>query len=346
MTIECAPPTSGATPLFDDAVILNHLTHLVSPLSYVIRAVFYYDEEFDGHMLLTPNTARYAGWRYRVFVAPVSSRPPLESRRNVLPTPCGLADESGSSSMHAALPSVIPSRGSRVASNSAHSRRGTSHVSEMSRCSDWGSAATQMDTCGTRPVVWKSCTEAPPPPASIFTAPPRSPIEQLQCEIADSIARLRCVTEGRNAHGQCDTTTAAVATAVSPRHSTHPPQSVYTNPPATARGAMESSLGGSAQSSSGSRRSEEVHQSACATSCVVVAERHLDNVSSDDELCGLVAAMQEESGSGSSEAQAGTAGSVTCVATAGRCIIRSDPFPAESLGAAFPSEEVGTAAEE
>ncbi|KAH9577886.1 hypothetical protein LSM04_009754 [Trypanosoma melophagium] len=96
MTLECDPPsaattensgkkdTNSNTTQFDSTTIIKHLTRMISPLSYTIRAVFYYDCDFGSYMLLTSDTARYAGWRFRVFVVPQSSSRPLDRRSDTL----------------------------------------------------------------------------------------------------------------------------------------------------------------------------------------------------------------------------------------------------------------------
>ncbi|RNF24912.1 uncharacterized protein Tco025E_02388 [Trypanosoma conorhini] len=229
MTLECMSPTRTATTfLLDEAVVIRHLKRLVAPLSYVVRAVFYYSEELGGYVPLSHENCRSIGCQFRVFVVPTNARTPAEKKPTTPPTaacPSTASREEGGRGARAARPSscassppklggvaaaslsapvarVLSSDGSRSACGVARTAP-SSNISRVlaHRAPAASSQGAPVDAARVQDAF--SCDAAPRPfsACSVVAAPPLSVVERLRGEIADGIARLHSIAESTPPRG-------------------------------------------------------------------------------------------------------------------------------------------------
>ncbi|KAF8296893.1 hypothetical protein TcYC6_0086240 [Trypanosoma cruzi] len=234
MKLECMAPKRSVALLFDENVIIRHLMRIVAPLSYVVRAVFFYSERLGRYVPLTRENCLRVGWQFRVFVVPMHASPPVAKNYGGLST----ANSSFSSSTEEtgefgfskrtapslSFASPVSSLGdggalwsasaARVSNLRGHSGRGIAGTAVTSNFDRSSNNNRSPVACLRRAVIQAaltqralSCEFAPLASSSysILSTPPLSNIEMLRNEIAEGMARLHSLGNLSPPHGRNNT---------------------------------------------------------------------------------------------------------------------------------------------
>ncbi|EKF29784.1 hypothetical protein MOQ_006417 [Trypanosoma cruzi marinkellei] len=237
MTLECMAPKRSVALLFDENVIIHHLMRIVAPLSYVVRAVFFYNERLGRYVPLTRENCLKVGRQFRVFVVPTHSSPPVAKNHDSLSSDnssfsssteqneeFGVRKKTSPSLGFASSVSPFGNGGgalwsaseAHVSNPKGHSGHGVAGTTATSNFDKWSNNNRSPVACLRRAVIQAaltqrtlSCDIAPLPSSSssysIVATPPLSNIEMLRNEIAEGMARLHTLGNLSPPHGRNNT---------------------------------------------------------------------------------------------------------------------------------------------